>query len=131
MVLLFAIAAGTGVFGSNGDESVPKALALDAVGSGDGAGEARVIGGGERLDLKVRGLSANAENEVYEVWLLTTPADPGLARYVSGRRGRHRGRSASPYRVDISRYESIDVSREPLDGDPSHSSDSVLRGATA
>ena len=33
--------------------------------------------------------------------------------------------------VDPGRFEFLDVSREPADGDPSHSTISVLRGPTA
>jgi hypothetical protein len=33
-----------------------------------------------------------------------------------------------PADLDLGRFDVVDVSREPLDGNPGHSSDSVLRG---
>lgn len=60
----------------------------------------------------------------YEVWL----ADPTVQRlvslgpYVEGEPKR------LPEGLDIADYPVVDVSAEPLDGDPAHSGDSVLRG---
>ena len=31
--------------------------------------------------------------------------------------------------VDLARFSVVDVSAEPLDGDPTHSGDSIVRGA--
>jgi hypothetical protein len=39
------------------------------------------------------------------------------------------GRFPVPAGVDLAAYGTVDVSREPLDGDPAHSTDSVARGA--
>ncbi|KQQ04129.1 MULTISPECIES: anti-sigma factor [unclassified Rathayibacter] len=38
------------------------------------------------------------------------------------------GRFTVPADVDLSRYSLVDVSEEPLDGDPAHSGDSIVRG---
>jgi anti-sigma-K factor RskA len=60
----------------------------------------------------------------YELWLLT-PDGSGLVSLgpVAGA-----GRHEIPTAVDTDRYSVVDISREPSDGDPAHSTDSVLRG---
>jgi len=60
----------------------------------------------------------------YELWLLT-PDGSGLVSLgpVAGT-----GRHEIPTAVDTDLYSVVDISREPSDGDPSHSTDSVLRG---
>jgi hypothetical protein len=60
-----------------------------------------------------------------EVWLITADAK----RLVS--LGNLRGTTGSfviPAGVDISRYDLVDVSDEPYDGNPDHSGDSIVRG---
>lgn len=62
----------------------------------------------------------------HEVWLMTA----GARQLVS--LGLLRGRSgtfAVPAEVDLSRYDLVDISDEPRDGDPAHSGDSIVRGA--
>jgi hypothetical protein len=34
-----------------------------------------------------------------------------------------------PESVDLARYSVVDISAEPVDGDPTHSGDSIVRGA--
>ncbi|HSJ47035.1 MAG TPA: anti-sigma factor [Euzebyales bacterium] len=60
----------------------------------------------------------------YELWLLT-PDGSGLVSLgpVTGT-----GRHEIPAAVDTDQYSVVDISREPSDGDPTHSTDSVLRG---
>ena len=41
---------------------------------------------------------------------------------------RHSGTFPVPADVDVASYPFVDVSLEPLDGNPAHSSDSVVRG---
>ncbi|PRY14081.1 anti-sigma factor [Kineococcus rhizosphaerae] len=59
-----------------------------------------------------------------EVWLLD--ADGGLVSL--GALAGDDVTLALPGDVDLGRFDVVDVSREPLDGNPGHSSDSVLRG---
>jgi anti-sigma-K factor RskA len=82
----------------------------------------------DRASLSVSGLAPNRD-DFYEVWLL---GDPGLVSLGSFRVGAD-GSATVGLRlpVDPSQYGSFDISLEPNDGDPSHSSDSVLRGASA
>ncbi len=76
-----------------------------------------------RLHLTVHGVSSPAQGYL-EAWLLD--ADGGMVSL-----GTMAGDDMTvtvPAGVDLSRFDVVDVSREPLDGDPGHSSDSVLRG---
>lgn len=60
----------------------------------------------------------------YEVWLASTELDRlvSLGPYVPGQPNR------VPEAVDLAAYPVVDVSIEPVDGDPAHSTRSVLRG---
>lgn len=61
----------------------------------------------------------------YELWLLTADGSGLVSLGPVAGAGRHEIPSA----VDTDLYSVVDISREPSDGDPSHSTDSVLRGA--
>jgi hypothetical protein len=60
-----------------------------------------------------------------EVWLIA----PDLSRLVSlGIMNSSSGRFEVPAGLDLSAYPIVDVSDEPLDGNPAHSSVSIVRG---
>ena len=60
-----------------------------------------------------------------EVWLIA----PDLSRLVSlGIMNSPSGRFDVPAGLDLSGYPIVDVSDEPLDGNPAHSSVSIVRG---
>lgn len=62
----------------------------------------------------------------YELWLLTRDGDQLVSLGPVG------GEAQSvfvPDSIDTREFSVVDISREPPDGDPSHSTDSVLRGA--
>jgi Anti-sigma-K factor rskA len=94
------------------------AVALEPFGAASGARGSAGIAGGS-LELRASGLPKGA----YTVWLYDSVID---ARAI----GRFSGTSGD---VDVKlpkgyeRYESIDVSREPADGNPNHSGESLLR----
>jgi hypothetical protein len=93
-----------------------------------GIGVARVEGSGTGrvLVLDVSGLSTGAG--VYEVWLL----DKAGKRLVSlGVLAGSEARFPLPEAVDLREFPVVDVSIEPVDGDPAHSGDSVVRGVLA
>lgn len=77
------------------------------------------------LSVNVR-LSADAAADTYrEVWLITADASALVSLGVLD------GESATfavPSGVDLRDYVLVDVSQEPVDGDPSHSGDSIVRG---
>lgn len=66
------------------------------------------------------------EGVVREVWLLTENLD-GLISL--GLLTGSSGEFVVPASVDLSQFSLVDISAEPLDGDPTHSGDSIVRGA--
>ncbi|BDZ46699.1 anti-sigma factor [Naasia aerilata] len=79
---------------------------------------------GERM-VSVR-FSAPADPDGYrEIWLITSDATELVSLgIVEG----DSGTFAVPAGIDTDRYDLVDISEEPLDGDPSHSGDSIVRG---
>lgn len=89
-------------------------------------GEAQVteLPDGERT-VTVR-LDADASGDGFrEVWLITADAS---ALVSLGELEGSEGTFAVPADVDLNDYVLVDVSQEPLDGDPTHSGDSIVRG---
>ena len=88
-------------------------------------GEASVIstGSGRQLAVDVSRLSSTSG--FYEVWLI----DRGVKKMIPlGILRGDRGEFAIPEGVDLGQYPIVDVSSEPLDGNPQHSGKSLLRG---
>jgi Anti-sigma-K factor rskA len=116
VALARSAAAGTEVAGTS----------LQALGADGTAGTARVVehrDHSRELDVRLR--AARPGSGYYEVWL----ADPRLARMVAvGILQDGAGALELPAGLDIGSYPVVDVSVEPLDGDPAHSADSVARG---
>jgi Anti-sigma-K factor rskA len=99
---------------------------LDALGGSGASGSAVVVEHADHsleLDVTLRGRPPGSG--YYEVWL----ADPALARMVAvGVLHDGQGALELPAGMSIRSYPVVDVSDEPLDGDPAHSADSVARG---
>ena len=66
------------------------------------------------------------ENDGFrEVWLITADASDLVSLgELDGRKGTF----VVPADIDLRDYVLVDVSQEPLDGDPTHSGDSIVRG---
>ena len=99
---------------------------LDPLQDSGASGRAAVV---ERADgtlvLRVE-LAADAPREgYYEAWLLTESVS-GLIPLGVVRAGT--AEFELPAGLDLGEYPVVDVSVEPLDGDPSHSGESVVRG---
>jgi hypothetical protein len=116
---------------SSEDASTPPVAApvatatLAALPDHAGTGSAEIVEGpdGPQLVLDVSGLSPG--EGFYEVWLI----DPETSAMVGlGALPGTRGTFPVPAGLDLSRYSLVDVSIEPYDGDPVHSTDSVVRG---
>jgi hypothetical protein len=127
-LLLLTVGAGGALIATSGDEDPGRTLALAPLTRG-GDGKVKLARSGGRATLVVSGLEPSRRGEFYELWLLSPPGDLvalGSFRVTAA------GRATRDVRVpvDLSRYRFIDVSVEPDDGDPSHSSRSVLRGRT-
>ena len=103
-----------------------------APGRGDARGSVRLDRrAGGTATVRLTGLRPSRRGEFYELWLLG--ADGELVSLGSVRvpeSGRAELEQV-PLPVAPERFQYLDVSREPGDGDPRHSSESVLRGPTA
>lgn len=107
------------------NEQVVAATSLAALPDHDGSGRAEIVDtkGGKELVVDVSDLTVG--EGFYEVWLI----DPDTGAMVGlGALAGEAGRFAIPAGLDLSEYRVVDVSIEPFDGDPIHSTDSVVRG---
>jgi anti-sigma-K factor RskA len=106
------------------DEPSGRRVALDALSLAPGASGSADLGSGVRLT--VSGLRPSRPGEYYELWLLNSAEDlVSVGTFRVGEQG-----SATvefPLGVDPSGYRLVDVSVEPDDGNPAHSTRSVLR----
>ena len=88
-------------------------------------GTARVVETNGIRELEVR-LSANEARGYQEVWLIA----PDLSGLVSlGVMDTDSGRFPIPQGLDLSKFPIVDVSDEPVDGNPAHSTVSIVRGS--
>ena len=128
-LLLLAVGAGGALVAGSRDDEPARTLALAPLAGGAGEGKMRLARAGGRATLVVSGLAPSRRGEFYELWLLTPPGElVSLGSFRVAAPGR--ATLEVPVPVDPSRYRFVDVSVESDDGDPSHSSRSVLRGRT-
>lgn len=109
-------------------QTVLATAQLDALPAWAGsAGEATVIttDGGDRT-VRITLDASTPDDVVQEVWLLTPEVD-GLISL--GLLTGSTGEFAVPASIDLAEFSVVDISAEPLDGDPAHSGDSIVRGA--
>lgn len=104
-------------------------IVLSSLGGEPFSGTAQVSADQSSLRLDVSSLEPSSDSDLYELWLLTPPAElVSLGTFKVDDDGS--GSVEVPLSIPVSDFELLDVSREPIDGDPGHSSDSVLRGDT-
>jgi hypothetical protein len=87
-------------------------------------------GGERRLHISAQGMPDQPGGD-YEAWLLdsTSLAGPALRMQALGVLGTGAGQTLTvPAGLDLSRYNIIDISAEPHDGNAAHSGRSLLRG---
>lgn len=98
-----------------------SALAADGL-----AGTARIIDdeGQDFAEVDARGLPE--VDGYYEVWLIKSDLSGMLS--LGALTAGSQGRFTIPAGTDLSQFTIVDVSLEPLDGDPTHSRESLLRG---
>ncbi|TFV52777.1 anti-sigma factor, partial [Geodermatophilus sp. DF01-2] len=128
LVVGVGIGAGAVALGTGEDDGIAvAAAALDPLAGSDATGEARVV---ERDDgtlvLEVDLRAADPDGGFYEVWLLDEAGEDLLSLGVV--RGGGEVALTLPPGLDLDEYPIVDVSVEPLDGDPGHSGVSVARG---
>ncbi|NEM05746.1 anti-sigma factor domain-containing protein [Geodermatophilus normandii] len=127
LVVGLGVGAGAVALANRDDDGVPVAsTVLDPLDGSDASGRAQVV---ERADgtrvLQVE-LTAGAPSEgYYEAWLLDESVS-GLIPLGVVRAGTEE--FELPAGLDLGEYPVVDVSVEPLDGDPAHSGVSVARG---
>jgi Anti-sigma-K factor rskA len=91
----------------------------------DATGTAEVVAAGDGEQLRVVLEAPDAGEEFYEVWLI----EPSIERMVQVGVVRPGTTVLDlPEGIDLSEYPIVDVSVEPLDGNPTHSGVSVARG---
>jgi hypothetical protein len=93
--------------------------------SNDLVGRAELIELADRreIDLDLPGLP-DLDDAYYELWLLA----PDGSRLQSLGATTGRGRFLVPAVIDPKQFPVVDISREPPDGNPAHSGDSLVRG---
>jgi anti-sigma-K factor RskA len=131
--VLLALGIGAGVLLSgNADEGDGRVIALAPVEplGGTASGTARFAASGERATVHLTGLPPSEDGEFYELWLLNAPDDlVSLGSFSMPASGELD--VTVPVPGDAQGFAALDVSVEPADGDPAHSSKSVLRAPLA
>lgn len=126
-----AALSGSGGEGSDGRGRVVSSAQLAALPDHTGTGDAEILGRGSSrvLELDVSGLTRG--DGFYQVWLLGADArtlvSVGLLDTSKGTRATF----PLPAALELAEFPIVDVSLEPVDGNPAHSGDSVVRGTLA
>jgi hypothetical protein len=124
VIVAIAVVSGGKNEKSSSTVAQPPAAKLTPVGASGVTGTAGVTGG--RLKLDVRGPPAPRRG-FYEVWLYNSVIDArSLGQSASGQ-----VKLNARLPADWKRYRFVDISREPKDGNFSHSGESVARVPTA
>ena len=125
-VLGGVVAVGIVQFTGRDTTDVVDQAALEPLPGWDARGTARVEDSAGKLRLVVD-LPDNKVSGFREVWLLDLAGKtPGLLSV--GTLNGDQGVFDLPPGVDLAKYNIVDVSNEPFDGNPAHSSDSIVRG---
>ena len=106
-------------------DNVVATASLDSLGTDGTSGTAEIRDTADARVLRVQLDDRTTGAGFREVWLL----DPATGQLVS--LGVLNGTEATfelPAGLDLREFPTIDVSREPWDGDPTHSTDSIARG---
>jgi len=123
--LLIGIIATTVVGGSANGEVLAR-TSLEPVDAGSAHGQAVLQSTPDGRILKVTLKDLPETSGFYEVWFMN--ADNGGAVSLGSLDAEHPTTFAVPAGLRLSDYPYVDVSVEPLDGNPAHSSDSIARG---
>jgi len=130
------VGVGAGVSGS-GDEPEPvPAVQLGPVGFADptATGTAAMVDhdGDRRMVVELRGVTNLAGGDYLEAWLMDSTGSRLLPLGALARHGEEfRGEFTIPAGLPTGEYDRVDVSAERFDGDPGHSTVSLLRGDLA
>lgn len=121
---VLAVVIGVIALADRSDEPTQLASAsLERLGP-TGSGEAELVDRDGHLALRVSTADLDPGDGFLEVWII----DEGVTRLVSLGPVRPDGLYDLPPGLDPHDFPVVDISVEPLDGNPTHSGDSVLRG---
>jgi hypothetical protein len=121
--LLIAVAAGVVITRSSDEGTVLASTELEPLGE-SGQGSATIVDRDGSLQLRLDATDVEPTEGFTEVWLINT----GVTELISLGPIRSDGTYDLPAGLDPVAFPIVDVSFEPLDGNPQHSGDSVLRG---
>jgi len=126
-----AVLRGGGGDGAGASVALSRPEALPANVDPAARGRANLVSNGtRRLAIDVSGLAPTGGDTYYEVWLMDAGGDlVSIGSFAVPRSGH--AVLQVPLPVDPRSYEFVDVSLERRDGNPGHSSVSVLRAPTA
>ena len=131
-VVLLALGVAAGILaGGRADEGAVSAgrivtLAPVEPGEEGAEGTATLAAAGDRATVSLRGLPPSEPGQFYELWLLNTVDDMvALGSFSVPASGALD--VTVPLPADAGRFGALDLSLEPDDGDPAHSTISVLR----
>ena len=103
-----------------------EAVALNPLSNQDASGRASVIEEDDgTLALQVELMAPALQNSYYEIWLIDRSV---VGMYPLGVVRPGTQTVEVPPDLDLAQFPLVDVSVEPLDGNPAHSGDSVARG---
>jgi hypothetical protein len=105
--------------------AVASLRAIDAPPDAQGSVVVRSVGSTQEMTISTEGLPPLAANQFYEVWLLQPATNKMLPVGVLAPSGSGRYALAAPV---MAQFTAIDVSLQQNDGNPAHSTSSVLRG---
>ena len=123
VVALVLMIAGVLALVANEQSDVVASATLEPLGT-TGSGSAELVDADGSLQLRLDTSDVDADDGFLEVWLI----DPAVERLVSLGPLRSDGRYDLPAGLDPVAFPIVDVSAEPIDGNPTHSGDSRLRG---
>jgi hypothetical protein len=135
------LAAGLGIGLGVGNEPPPApeptpVVRLSPVGFADPAatGTATMVdsNGDRRMVVQLTGVTNLAGGDYLEAWLMDSSGTRLLPLGALARHGEEfRGEFTVPAGLSVTEYDRVDVSAERFDGDPGHSTVSLLRGTLA
>lgn len=132
--LAIVLASGAALFVRTTDAAVTVAQAaiandgLPVPVAGSGTAVLKQRGDDQYLELELPDLGTADPNSIYEVWMIDTDVVGMVSLGNLTATGGDTTRIDLPDTIDHTAFPVIDISVEPLDGDPTHSGQSVLRG---
>lgn len=119
-----AVVVAAGIIATRDDEpDVVAAVDLELLGQA-GSGRAELVDADGTTRLRLETADLDAGDGFLEVWLI----DPTVTKLVSLGPLRTDGLYDLPAGVTAGEFPIVDISIEPVDGDPTHSGNSILRG---